>query len=158
MARNTGSVVEPKSNDVRANLSIGLCNCSALRKAARRISKIYDDALDAYGIKIGQRSILEHIAQAGAPTISELADLMVMDRTAITRALQPLERNGWVKTLVNRQDRRLRHVSLTNAGQAKLTETFQVWRGSQDKFERVFGKGVSAELRDALNRIAALGL
>jgi DNA-binding MarR family transcriptional regulator len=138
-----------------AELSIGLCNCSALRKATRRISQLYDEALGAYGIKVTQRSILEHIARAGAPTVSELADAMVMDRSAMTRNLQPLEREGWVKPLVNANDRRSRHIALTASGQAKLVETFDAWKTAQAGFEHVFGQAAAAALRDALGQVAS---
>jgi DNA-binding MarR family transcriptional regulator len=136
-------------------LSIGLCNCSALRKATRRISQLYDEALGSYGIKVTQRSILEHIAQAGAPSVSELADAMAMDRSVMTRNLQPLEREGWVKALVDPNDRRSRHVVLTAAGQAKLVETFDAWKTAQAGFERAFGRAAAADLRTALRLVAS---
>lgn len=136
-------------------LSIGLCNCSALRKASRRISQLYDEALGPYGIKVTQRSMLEHIAKAGAPSISELADAMAMDRSVMTRNLQPLEREGWVKALVDPNDRRSRHVVLTAAGQAKLVETFDAWKTAQAGFERAFGQAASADLRASLGLVAS---
>jgi DNA-binding MarR family transcriptional regulator len=137
------------------SLSIGLCNCSALRKATRRVSQLYDEALGIHGIKVTQRSILEHIAQAGAPSVSELADAMAMDRSVMTRNLQPLEREGWVKLLVNPSDRRSRHIALTAAGQAKLVETFDAWKTAQAGFEHVFGQAAATDLRAALGRIAS---
>lgn len=136
-------------------LSIGLCSCSALRKASRRISQLYDEALGTYGIKVTQRSMLEHIAKAGAPSISELADAMAMDRSVMTRNLQPLEREGWVKALVDPNDRRSRHVVLTAAGQAKLVETFGAWRKAQAGFERAFGRAAAADLRGTLRLVAS---
>ena len=137
-----------------AILSIGLCNCSALRKATRRVSQLYDDALAAYGIKVTQRSILEHIADAGAPSVSELANAMAMDRSAMTRNLQPLVREGWVKALINPNDRRSRYISLTSAGQAKLVETFDAWKTVQVGFEHAFGQQAAADLRATLKQIA----
>jgi DNA-binding MarR family transcriptional regulator len=137
------------------SLSIGLCNCSALRKASRRMSQLYDDALGMYGIKVTQRSILEHIAQAGAPSVSELADAMAMDRSVMTRNLQPLEREGWVKPLVDPSDRRSRHIVLTAEGQAKLVESFDAWKAAQAGFERAFGQAAAADLRTALGVVAS---
>ena len=156
MAKPRGSSERSASAAGRlAILSIGLCNCSALRKATRRVSQLYDDALAAYGIKVTQRSILEHIADAGAPSVSELANAMAMDRSAMTRNLQPLEREGWVKALINPNDRRSRYISLTAAGQAKLVETFDAWKTAQAGFERTFGQKAAADLRAALGQIAS---
>ena len=145
--------LEPSASPVA--LSIGLCNCSALRKASRRISQLYDEALGVYGIKVTQRSMLEHVAKAGAPSISELADAMAMDRSVMTRNLQPLEREGWVKALVDPNDRRSRHVVLTATGQAKLVETFDAWKTVQAGFERAFGQAAAADLRATLRLVAS---
>jgi DNA-binding MarR family transcriptional regulator len=136
-------------------LSIGLCNCGALRKASRRVSQLYDDALAPYGIKITQRSILEHIAQAGAPSTTELADAMAMERSAMSRNLLPLEREGWIEILVNPNDRRSRQLTLTAAGEALLRETYPAWKTAQANFERTFGKTAAAELRTALRKVAS---
>jgi DNA-binding MarR family transcriptional regulator len=124
-----------------------------LRKASRRLSQLYDEALAGYGIKITQRSILEHIVQAGAPSVSELADAMTMDRSAMTRNLQPLEREGWIKLLVNPEDRRSRHVAITVAGHRKLAETFEAWKTAQAGFERAFGRTAATDLRVALQAV-----
>jgi DNA-binding MarR family transcriptional regulator len=114
-----------------------------------------DDALSEHGIKVTQRSILKHIVEAGAPSISELADAMAMERSAMTRNLQPLEREGWVKVLVNPVDRRGRHISLTPAGRTKLLDTFDAWKAAQSRFEHVFGQAASKELRTVLGQLAS---
>src|ERR1700742_2652691 len=93
--------------------SIGLCHFGARRKGGRAASLLYDAALAPFGIKTTQRSILNHIAGAGAPTINELAAALVMDAGALTRTLRPLERDGWVQSLTDPKDRRFRHVVLT---------------------------------------------
>jgi len=41
----------------------GRCNCTALRKASRRISQLYDAALAPSGLKITQRAILAQVAR-----------------------------------------------------------------------------------------------
>jgi DNA-binding MarR family transcriptional regulator len=154
MAKRKQGVKPTKSSgSVPANLSIGLCNCGVLRKASRRLSQLYDEALAGYGIKITQRSILEHIVQAGAPSVSELADAMTMDRSAMTRNLQPLEREGWIELLVDPEDRRSRRVAITAAGRKKLAETFDAWKASQTGFERAFGRAAAADLRVALRAV-----
>ncbi|WP_158913147.1 MarR family winged helix-turn-helix transcriptional regulator [Caulobacter sp. S45] len=132
--------------------SIGLCHCGALRKASRKISLLYDAALAPHGIKVTQRSILNHIAGAGAPAINELAAAMVMDAGAMTRSLRPLEREGWVQSLADPKDRRFRHVVLTEAGKQKLAETAAAWALAHDSFQYAFGDDADA---DALKMLLA---
>ena len=155
MAKAKATPTKPRGFNLATDLSIGLCNCSALRKAARRVSLLYDEALAPYGIKVTQRSILEHVAKAERPSVSELADAMAMDRSAMTRNLQPLEREGWIKLLVNKEDRRSRFVALTASGEAKLGETFHAWKRAQASFERVFGQTEAADLRTTLRVVAS---
>ena len=126
------------------------CNCTALRKASRRVSQLYDSALEPCGLRTTQRAILNHIARGGTPSLGELAEALVMDRGALTHNLKPLERDGLLKINVDPQDRRNRVVSLTAAGRNKLEESARLWKRAQDGFEAAFGVVKSAALREAL--------
>ena len=88
-----------------------LCNCTALRKATRRVSQLYDSALEPCGLRATQRTILSQIARTGTPPMGELAEALVMDRGALTHNLKPLQRDGLIKISVDPQDRRNRHLS-----------------------------------------------
>jgi DNA-binding MarR family transcriptional regulator len=131
------------------------CNCTALRKATRRVSQLYDSALEPCGLRTTQRAILNHIARAGTPPIGELAEALVMDRGALTHNLKPLERDGLVKVGVDPGDRRNRLISLTAAGRAKLAESELLWKRAQQGFEAAFGVAKSAALRKALEYVVS---
>src|SRR5260370_42379930 len=60
-----------------------LCNGTALRKATRRVSQLYDAVLAPSGLRSTQRSILIHIARAGMPTMGDVAAAFVLDRSAL---------------------------------------------------------------------------
>ena len=126
------------------------CNCTALRKASRRVSQLYDSALEPCGLRITQRAILSQIARSGTPSLGELAEALVMDRGALTHNLKPLERDRLVEINVDPQDRRNRLVALTSAGRSKLEESGRLWKHAQDGFEAAFGAAKSAALRQAL--------
>lgn len=135
--------------------AVGACNASALRKATRRVSQIYDALLAPSGLRVTQRSILVQIARLGTPTIGDLADALVLDRSALAHNLKPLERDGYVVVRVDPVDRRNRLVELTDAGHAKLDETFALWCAAQRRFEAAFGPAEAAALRAALEVIAS---
>ena len=132
-----------------------LCNCTALRKATRRVSQLYDSALEPCGLRTTQRAILNHIARAGNPPLGELAEALVMDRGALTHNLKPLERDGLVEISVDPDDRRNRLVALTAAGRAKLAESEPLWKRAQQRFEAGFGAAKSASLRKALEYLVS---
>jgi DNA-binding MarR family transcriptional regulator len=132
-----------------------VCNCTALRKATRRVSQLYDSALEPCGIKATQRTMLSQIARSGTPALGELADALVMDRGALTHNLKPLARDGLVKISVDPQDRRNRLVALTAQGRAKLAESDALWTRAQRGVEAGFGTAKSASLRKALEYLVS---
>jgi DNA-binding MarR family transcriptional regulator len=126
------------------------CNCTALRKASRRVSQLYDSALEPCGLRITQRAILNQVVRSGTPSLGELAEALVMDRGALTHNLKPLERDGLVEINIDPRDRRNRLVELTSAGRNKLEESARLWKRAQDGFEAAFGAAKSEALREAL--------
>jgi DNA-binding MarR family transcriptional regulator len=132
-----------------------VCNCTALRKATRRVSQLYDSALEPCGIKATQRTILSQIARSGTPPLGELAEALVMDRGALTHNLKPLQRDGLVKVSIDPLDRRNRLIALTAQGRAKLAESDALWARAQRGFEAGFGIAKSASLRKALEYLVS---
>ena len=133
----------------------GRCNGTAMRKAMRRVSQIYDAALAPCGLRSTQRSILVTIARAGAPTMGELAGSLVLDRSALAHNLKPLEREGLIEIVADEQDRRSRLVRLTQAGRKKLARSLPFWEEAQRRFEGAFGERRAKELRATLDYIAS---
>ena len=133
-----------------------LCNCTALRKATRRVSQLYDSALEPCGLRTTQRSILMQIARSGnPPPLGELAEALVMDRGALTHTLKPLERDRLIEIRIDPEDRRNRLVALTAAGRKKLEESQALWKRAQQGFETAFGVAKSAALREALEFVVS---
>jgi DNA-binding MarR family transcriptional regulator len=143
------------SADRNAIPEAGLCNGTALRKATRRVSQLYDSVLAPSGLRSTQRSLLVHIARAGTPTMGELAAALVLDRSALAHNLKPLERDGLVEILVDPQDKRSRLVGLTALGETKLDESMALWRDAQHRFEAAFGPDEAGALRAVLDVIAS---
>ena len=131
------------------------CNCLALRQAARHISQLYDQHLAEVGLRTTQYSILSKLGRLGAMPISKLAATMVMERTALSRAIGPLERDGLVKVGAG-PDGRTRSVKLTPTGQARLKAAAAHWRRAQKEFEIAVGAADAAELRTVLQRVISV--
>jgi DNA-binding MarR family transcriptional regulator len=126
------------------------CNCTALRKASRRISQLYDAALAPSGLKTTQRAILAQLGRSEPATVGKLAEALVMDPGALAHTLKPLERDRLVAVGVDPDDRRNRLITLTPKGRAKLAESDALWADAQRGFEAAFGHSESGKLRDAL--------
>jgi len=123
-----------------------ICNCTVLRKAARRVSGLYDRVLAPSGLRITQYAILAELGRSGAMTITDLARAMVMERNGLGHNLRPLEREGLIRMQVGR-DRRSRIILMTEAGQARLDEARPFWKQGQERFNTVFGNDRARALK-----------
>ena len=124
------------------------CNCTVLRKAARRVSMLYDRALEPSGIRLTQYSLLAELDRSGPMTITELANAMVMERNGLGHNLQPLERDGLIRMEVG-SDRRSRIIVMTEMGRQCLAKAKPLWRRAQKQFATAF----QAEEIDALRAL-----
>jgi DNA-binding MarR family transcriptional regulator len=133
----------------------GRCNFTALRKATRRVSQLYDAALASCGLRATQWSILVHVGRSGRPSQAQLADSLALDRSALAHNLKPLERDGLVQCVEDELDKRSRLVTLTPAGRAKVAESLQLWKEAQRKIEAIFGVQKAKSLRDSLEVLSS---
>jgi DNA-binding MarR family transcriptional regulator len=131
------------------------CNNAALRKAARRLGKLYDSVLAPSGLKATQCILVAQICDLGNPSMAELADCLLMDLSATRHSLDPLIRDRLVRVRVDAQDRRVKRVALTAAGLAKFKELMRLWQGAQDRFEDALGSERAATLRSELSFLAS---
>ena len=145
----------PKQTGSAASVDQTPCNCLALRQAGRHISRLYDRHLAEVGLRTTQFSILSKLGRLGAMPISKLADTMVMERTALSRAIGPLERDGLVKIGAG-PDGRTRSLTLTTTGEARLKAAAVHWRRAQREFEIAVGVGSAADLRKVLQRVISV--
>ncbi len=114
-----------KPHDVVTN-----CVCLNMRKAARAVTSLYDTILRETGLRATQVTLLMAVAAMDRPTISQLAEELVMDRTTLTRDLKPLAAQGFVLVRPG-ADRRTRLVELTNIGGYKLDAILPLWEQAQ---------------------------
>ena len=93
-----------------------VCVCYNTRKAARAITRMYDDMLRPSGLRATQLTLLMVIDALSEPSITTLAEQLVMDRTTLARGpAAEWRRPGWVDRLRQADDRRMRIVRLTAA-------------------------------------------
>jgi DNA-binding MarR family transcriptional regulator len=135
-----------------------LCNCLALRQAARHVTQFYDQFLAETGLRTTQFSMLAYLRRLGPVTINTLADRLVMDRTTLGRNLQPLERAGLIAVVKAKTDGRRRELHLTPIGRATLRAATQNWTDAQRAFDRLFGRRRARALRAMMRDVATTTL
>ncbi len=131
------------------------CTCFNLRKAARILTRRYDQALVPVGLKATQFSVLASLYGMGPVSIGTTAERLGMERTTLTRNLRPLERQGLIGISVDPDDRRGRDVALTAAGEARLEQALPLWEQAQTETLSRLGDNGWQELSSRLRRIEA---
>ncbi|MAZ02035.1 MAG: MarR family transcriptional regulator [Sneathiella sp.] len=129
------------------------CICLRFRKAARRVSQIYDQHLEPYGLTITQYGLLGHIRRYKGIGVGALAEKLVMDPTTLTRNLRPLERKGFVLMVPDEKDRRSRNLSLTTSGQEILNTARPGWNAAQEKIRTVLGSDTNKMMIDTIDQM-----
>ncbi|ATR85730.1 MarR family transcriptional regulator [Pseudomonas defluvii] len=129
------------------------CLCTHLRRAARGVSRRYDEALEGFGINVAQFSLLRHLQRLDRPSISSLAEAMGLDRSTLGRNLRVLEADGLV-ALAEGDDLRNRLVLLTEQGKARLSAAEPAWEQAQLKMLAALGEAQRDELVRLLKQLA----
>ncbi|MDQ2917415.1 MAG: MarR family winged helix-turn-helix transcriptional regulator [Pseudomonadota bacterium] len=126
------------------------CACGRLRRATRALTQLYDDAMAPAGLRITQFSLLRTLARDGSQRISGLAASTLLDRTALSRNLDPLVALGHVE-IVRGDDARTRQVAITRKGASALAAAEPHWTRAQ----KIVAQRLGADKLDAL--ISTLG-
>lgn len=121
------------------------CSCFNLRKATRAVTQCFDHALEPIGIRATQFSLLTTMAAVSARTLTEMANVLVMDRTTLTRNLKPLEKLGLIEA-VGARDKRSKAYGLTEKGRDILNRATPIWQNMQNQMVA----GVGLEVFDML--------
>lgn len=129
------------------------CLCFRARRVSRALTRMYDEALRPLNIQATQLTVLNAIAMCGAGgcRMSMLADVLAMDVTTLSRSLGPLKKDGLVRTTRSLEDRRVRLVELTPAGQELIEEALPLWAQAHQRVVDLLGPEAAADLRDSLD-------
>jgi len=107
-------------------------------------------------LRVTQFHILSELERRSAdpPTVSELAEILTIERSALGQTLRPLARDGFIDLGQDERDGRRRPIKLTKAGKDKVVRGRRYWACAHEKFEHFFGDNQLIVLRETLRDIA----
>ena len=126
------------------------CTNHKLRQLSRAVTRHYDAYIATSGLRNTQYSLLSHVVLLGPVRPTELARKMRIDASTLTRNLQPLVAQGWVRQQSG-ADARSRLIAATEPGRAKRAEAQRAWKQAQIELNRRLGAGRVAELHRLLD-------
>jgi DNA-binding MarR family transcriptional regulator len=135
----------------------GACGSFNFRRTARAVTRLYDQAFERFGIRSTQFTILVGIAKTQPTSISALAELLVIDRTTMTRSLRLLKKEGLLK-VSERLAKRQRFITLTGKGERMLAATLPAWRVAHERFVQTLGADYWTSFRNELEKLAHVAL
>jgi DNA-binding MarR family transcriptional regulator len=131
------------------------CACGRLRRATRALTQLYDDAMAPAGLRVTQFSLLRTLARDGPLRISELAERLLLDRTALSRNLDPLVVRGYVEVTPG-EDARTREAAMTKKGTTALRAATPHWERAQKQVASRLGRDKLDALIDVLGELESL--
>jgi DNA-binding MarR family transcriptional regulator len=118
--------------------AVRICACFNLRRASRAVTRFYDEVLEQGGLRSTGFVALVAIEIEGNPTLPRLARALGVDRSTLTRNLQPLARAGFV-SVASSPGGRTATARLTPKGRAAMLRCIPLWKEAQDRFETHVG-------------------
>ncbi len=131
------------------------CTCFNLRRASRAVTHVFERIMRPSGLRATQFPILSVLAMAGPSTITELSEILAMDRTTLARNLKPLEKQGLISVAPGK-DRRTRTVALERRGSEALARALPLWEEAQSLVIERIGDKRWQELFEALSAIPSV--
>ena len=129
------------------------CYCAVLRTAARKVTAIYDAALEPSGINLAQYSLLRTIQRRAPLSLTELGRLTELDRSTIGRNVRLLQRLELVRVEPGAEDQREAVVTLDQAGADALQRAGPLWDEAQRRVESTLGADPARQLRTLLQAL-----
>ena len=133
-----------------------LCMCYNLRKTSRAITQFYDNMLEPSGLAITQFSLLVGLSIAENPTITKMANELIIDRTTLTRNLSILQNHGLIKITASGNDKREKNIIITNKSKELLATALPLWEKAQSTVVKKFGKKNCNDMLLDLSKIIKL--
>jgi DNA-binding MarR family transcriptional regulator len=101
-----------------------------IRRVTRLVTQLYDRILAPTGLRSTQYSLLNVLSLIDGLRMQDLALILAMDRTTLSRNLRPLIKQGWINVSTG-NDRRTRLVQITPKGRTVLEKALPYWEEAQ---------------------------
>jgi len=130
------------------------CLCGNVRMAARALTTVYDAFLAPTGITASQLAVLWCVVSREPVSMREIAEVLVMDKTTVSRGLAGLLEMGLVAIRTGEADGRKRLASSTAKGRRVFAAALPRWKAAQSWVERRMGSRPFARNVDQAKRLA----
>lgn len=136
---------------------LGECTAYRLRIINRAISKIYDDALRPFELRIAQLNTLAVVMETGGMTPIELSQRMHLNASTVSRNVERMCKSGWLK-LADTDDARSHEIQITEKGMRLIAEVAPAWEAAQRQAEELLGVSIGKAIARGAERLEDDGI
>jgi len=129
------------------------CLCGNVRMAARALTAVYDRFLEPAGLTSSQLAVLWCVLGREPVAMREVGEVLVMDKTTVSRNLAALAGRGLVAVRAG-DDARMKLVVSTARGRRAFASALPRWKAAQAAVERSFGSAPFASAVRQSKRLA----
>ncbi len=122
------------------------CLNLALRQSDRLVTRFYDEKFAQLGLRGGQFAVLQTVRSCKVTNNGELQRLLVIDQSTLSRNLKPLFRDGLLTLTPDQDDQRLKHISLSAAGESLYQQALPLWQEAQQALSEQLGQDEAAQI------------
>lgn len=149
--------IEKLNNAVAARHVGHFCLNFNLRRATRLLTRHYDRVLQQFHLTSTQFSILASIIALQQVTTTELADIMNLERTSLTRNLRHVTKSQYIEQLKD-NDKRKKIWQATEKGNSTFRQALPLWLQAQKEVTKNLDKHSLKQLRRNLFALQHLQL
>src|SRR5476651_653301 len=94
-----------------------------LRQNARSVVRelgLLNDAYFDVGVTLAERHLLIELTTCSSPTMGEIAERLLLDKSTVSRLIAKAVKKGYVKCSSDKTDKRKRFLEFTEQGKAKI--------------------------------------
>jgi DNA-binding MarR family transcriptional regulator len=117
-----------------------------VRRLSRTVTRIFDEALRPHGISTAQLNMLVAVTRAGPLRPFELARVLDLEKSTVTRNLDRMLARRWIRTTPEPDGNGYR-VEVEPAGRALLERTLPSWAAAQKRALQHVGEALASAVR-----------
>ena len=125
-----------------------------VRMLNRIVTRVYDDLLRPHGIRFSQMNILTVISLHGPIQPAEIAKVLSLEKSTLSRNVRLMEDNGWIlSSPADSGNGQL--LQLSSQGRALYRKAAVAWGQAQDHLSQLLGNRATTAIRQAADSLNA---
>jgi|GEM_PF-3281546 len=121
------------------------CLTNNAQKIARSFMRDMEGALRVVGLTSQQFTTLTILKKTGTVTMGDLASIINVERTTMTRNINHMCQKEWVE-YVSMDDKRIKALTLTKLGKELQSKAYPLWQEEQHKIAAKIGNNLSEDI------------